>query len=285
MLEASLPFAAAVKPNLAFFEAYGAEGIAALERLRALVPADVPFVADAKRGDIGTTAARQAAALYDVLGADAVTVNPYLGEEAVAPLLERGDRFAYVLCRTSNPGAAEIQGLEVAADAAAGQPAEPLWARVARRVTRLGTRRDGRARRRRHRARRDGRHPGDRAGARVPRPGRRGAGRRGRAGARGRPRDRGSCGRTRRRRPARQRLPRASPARPWTSPDRVRSSDPGERVSRQAARRVGRQARCATLTPFRAGRRGPFAHEVQSHMPFINGIGARRAHHHPDHRA
>jgi orotidine-5'-phosphate decarboxylase len=138
VLEASLPVATAVKPNLAFFEAYGAEGIAALERLRALVPADVPFVADAKRGDIGTTAARQAAALYDVLGADAVTVNPYLGEEAIAPLLERGDRFAYVLCRTSNPGAAELQGLEVAADDVAGQPAEPLYARVARRVTGWG---------------------------------------------------------------------------------------------------------------------------------------------------
>ena len=138
VLEASLPVATAVKPNLAFFEAYGAEGIAALERLRALVPADVPFVADAKRGDIGTTAARQAAALYDVLGADAVTVNPYLGEEAIMPLLERGDRFAYVLCRTSNPGAAELQGLEVAADDAAGQPAEPLYARVARRVTGWG---------------------------------------------------------------------------------------------------------------------------------------------------
>ena len=138
VLEASLPVATAVKPNLAFFEAYGAEGIAALERLRTLVPADVPFVADAKRGDIGTTAARQAAALYDVLGADAVTVNPYLGEEAIAPLLERGDRFAYVLCRTSNPGAAELQGLEVAADAAAGEPAEPLYARVARRAAGWG---------------------------------------------------------------------------------------------------------------------------------------------------
>ena len=138
VLEASLPVATAVKPNLAFFEAYGAEGTAALERLRALVPADVPFVADAKRGDIGTTAARQAAALYDVLEADAITINPYLGEEAVAPLLERGDRFAYVLCRTSNPGAAELQGLEVAADDAAGAPAEPLYARVARRATGWG---------------------------------------------------------------------------------------------------------------------------------------------------
>ena len=108
--------------------------MAALERLRALVPPEVPFVADAKRGDIGSTAARQAAALYDSLGADAITVNPYLGEEAVLPLIERGDRFAYVLCRTSNPGAGELQGLVVAADAEDGYPSEPLYARVARRA-------------------------------------------------------------------------------------------------------------------------------------------------------
>jgi orotidine-5'-phosphate decarboxylase len=138
IVEASLPFAAAIKPNLAFFEAYGAEGVAALERLRALVPADVPFVADAKRGDIGSTAARQAVALFDVLGADAVTVNPYLGEEAISPLLDRADRFAYVLCRTSNSGAGELQALEVAADDATGWPAEPLHARIARRAATWG---------------------------------------------------------------------------------------------------------------------------------------------------
>ena len=138
IVEASLPYAAAVKPNLAFFEAHGSPGLAALERLRALVPSDVPFIADAKRGDIGSTAARQASALFDALGADAVTVNPYLGREAVEPLIERADRFAYVLCRTSNPGAAEIQGLLVGADEEAGHPAEPLWARVARHAATWG---------------------------------------------------------------------------------------------------------------------------------------------------
>jgi orotidine-5'-phosphate decarboxylase len=102
------------------------------------VPVDVPFVADVKRGDIGSTAARQAVALYDILGVDAVTANPYLGSEAIEPLLSRGDRFAYLLCRTSNPGAGELQGLEVAADAAIGAPAEPLYARVARRAQRWG---------------------------------------------------------------------------------------------------------------------------------------------------
>ena len=79
VLEAALPYAAAVKPNLAFFEAFGSAGIAALERLRASIPCDIPVIADAKRGDIGSTAARQAVALFDVLGADAVTVSPYLG--------------------------------------------------------------------------------------------------------------------------------------------------------------------------------------------------------------
>lgn len=132
VLEAAGPHAAAVKPNLAFFEAYGSAGVAALERIRAMVPDGLPVVADAKRGDIGSTAARQAIALYDVLGADAVTVNPYLGSGAVEPLLERADRFAYLLCRTSNPGAGELQDLRVEADDAIGAPPETLHERVAR---------------------------------------------------------------------------------------------------------------------------------------------------------
>jgi orotidine-5'-phosphate decarboxylase len=136
VLDACLPFAAAVKPNLAFFEAYGSAGWAALERLRARIPTDVPVIADAKRGDISTTSARQVVGYFDHLGVDAVTISPYLGEEAIAGYIDRADRFAYVLCRTSNPGAAEVQGLTVAARAAAdgafAAPAEPLWARVAR---------------------------------------------------------------------------------------------------------------------------------------------------------
>jgi orotidine 5'-phosphate decarboxylase subfamily 2 len=150
IIEACLPSAAALKPNLAFFEAFGPDGLAVLERLRARVPSGVPFIADVKRGDIGSTAARQATALYDRLGADAVTVNPYLGGEAIEPLLERADRFAYVLCRTSNPGAGELQDLVVggAAEGSGGpnvpdapadaSPPEPLYARVARRAVGWG---------------------------------------------------------------------------------------------------------------------------------------------------
>jgi orotidine-5'-phosphate decarboxylase len=132
-------YAAAVKPNLAFFEAFGSAGMAALERVRATIPSGLPVVADAKRGDIGSTAARQAVALFDVLGADAVTVSPYLGEEAIAPLLSRSDRLAYVLCRTSNRGAPELQTLIVAAgEGPDATPAEPLYLRVARRAASWG---------------------------------------------------------------------------------------------------------------------------------------------------
>jgi orotidine-5'-phosphate decarboxylase len=123
LLDAALPHAAAVKANLAFFEAFGSAGSAALERLRARVPADVPFIADAKRSDIGPTAARQAVAIFDALGADALTANPYLGQDALEPFLARTDRFVYVLCRTSNPGAGELQDLDVGG--------EPLYLHVA----------------------------------------------------------------------------------------------------------------------------------------------------------
>jgi orotidine-5'-phosphate decarboxylase len=138
IVEACAPYAAAIKPNLAFFEAFGSAGMAALERIRARLPADLPLVADGKRGDIATTAARQAVAIFDELGADAVTINPYLGSEAVAPFIERADRFAYVLCRTSNPGASELQNLVVGPDPSLDAPAEPLHTRVARRVVTWG---------------------------------------------------------------------------------------------------------------------------------------------------
>ena len=137
VLEAALPFAAAVKPNLAFFEAFGSAGLAVLERLRERIPPEVPVILDAKRGDIGSTAARHAVALFDHLGGDAVTASPYLGSGALRPLLERQDRFVYVLCRTSNPGASEFQDLRVADR---DDPAEPmpLYRRIARDVATWG---------------------------------------------------------------------------------------------------------------------------------------------------
>jgi orotidine-5'-phosphate decarboxylase len=134
IVKAAVPFAAAIKPNLAFWESHGSAGMAALERIRSSLPADLPVVADAKRGDISSTAAHQAIALFDRLGADAVTINPYVGREGLEPFLARADRFAYVLCRTSNPGAGEFQALVVEADPTTGSPAEPIYQRVARLV-------------------------------------------------------------------------------------------------------------------------------------------------------
>jgi len=142
LVEAAAEFAAAIKPNLAFFEAFGSAGWAALERVRAAIPSDVPVIADAKRADIDSTTARQVVGYYDSLGVDAVTISPYLGEDAIAAYIGRPDRFAYVLCRTSNPGAAELQALAVRAhwddSGALVAPDEPLWARVARRVAEWG---------------------------------------------------------------------------------------------------------------------------------------------------
>ena len=138
IVEAAGPYAAAIKPNLAFYESLGAAGLSALERIRARIPTAIPVVIDAKRADIGSTAAHHATALFDRLGADAVTVNPYPGGAAIAPLLEREDRYAYVLCRTSNPEAGELQNLIVAADPSIDAPAEALHLRVARRAASWG---------------------------------------------------------------------------------------------------------------------------------------------------
>ena len=125
LVEAASPYAAAIKANVAFFEAFGSAGVAALERIRKDIQPEIPFIADAKRADISSTASRQVAALFDALGADAVTLNPYLGLDAVAPFLERSERFVYLVCRTSNPGAAEFQAIP-------DESGQPLYLRVAR---------------------------------------------------------------------------------------------------------------------------------------------------------
>ncbi len=124
LLDAALDSVCAVKPNVAFFEQFGSQGYAVLERLRAVVPDDRILILDAKRGDIGTTAAAYARGLFDVLGADAVTVNPLQGGDAVAPFLDRPGRGVFILTRTSNPGAADFL------EAASGADGEPLYQRI-----------------------------------------------------------------------------------------------------------------------------------------------------------
>jgi orotidine-5'-phosphate decarboxylase len=116
IIEATADLVCAYKPNLAFYEALGEAGMAALTETLAAVPPHIPTIGDAKRGDVGHTARAYAQALFDGWGFDAVTVNPYLGGDALAPFLEREDRGVFVLCRTSNPGAAELQDLLVRAE-------------------------------------------------------------------------------------------------------------------------------------------------------------------------
>ncbi len=134
LIAATAPHAAAFKMNLAYFEALGSEGVRLAERVRRRVPAEIPLIIDAKRGDIGATVAAQGVALFDLLGADAVTASPYLGIGALAPFLDRTDRFTYLLCRTSNPESGELQSLRVSASDA--DPEETLAERVARLASR-----------------------------------------------------------------------------------------------------------------------------------------------------
>lgn len=123
IIDATADVACIYKPNLALYEALGEEGLAALRETLAHIPADTPVLLDAKRGDISATAAAYAQAAYEVWGADAVTVNPYLGWDGVSPFLRYEQRGAFVLCKTSNPSGGELQDLTVAG--------KPLYHRVA----------------------------------------------------------------------------------------------------------------------------------------------------------
>jgi orotidine-5'-phosphate decarboxylase len=113
IIQATAPYTSVYKPNLAFFEALGPAGMEALLEVRKSIPSEIPVIADAKRGDIGHTAANYAKAFFEVYGFDAVTVNPYLGYDAVKPFLVYRDHGVLLLCRTSNPGARDFQDLLV----------------------------------------------------------------------------------------------------------------------------------------------------------------------------
>jgi orotidine-5'-phosphate decarboxylase len=109
IIEATAPYAACFKPNIAFYEQFGIRGLKALEDTLASIPADIPVIGDVKRGDMGNTAEAYARAMFEQWGFGAVTVNGYQGSDAVAPFLAYEDRAVFVLCRTSNPGSREFQ--------------------------------------------------------------------------------------------------------------------------------------------------------------------------------
>lgn len=112
IVDATAPYAVAFKPNIAFFEAYGAKGWTSLEKLIAYLNNAYPeifTIADAKRGDIGNTATRYAKAFFETLGFDAVTVAPYMGRDAVEPFLTFSNKHAILLGLTSNNSATDFQ--------------------------------------------------------------------------------------------------------------------------------------------------------------------------------
>lgn len=129
IVEATADLVCAYKPNSAFYEALGENGFGALREsisdIRKIAP-EVPVILDAKRADIGSTNLGYVNAAFDELQADAITVHPYLGGEALAPFLEREDKMVFVLARTSNPGAGEFQDLLT--------DGVPLYRRVAKSV-------------------------------------------------------------------------------------------------------------------------------------------------------
>jgi len=126
VVDATSDLVCAFKPNLAFYEQYGEAGYAALRAVLKAIPKDIPVIADSKRGDIGHTAEAYARAIFDELGFDASTVNPYGGRDSVQPFAKYAEKGVLIWCRSSNPSAEDIQDLPV------GEDGTPLYQVIAR---------------------------------------------------------------------------------------------------------------------------------------------------------
>ena len=134
IVDATADLVCAYKPNLAFYEAMGMDGLRGLEATLAHIRQVAPhaiLLGDAKRGDIGSTAQAHATAIFDSWGFDALTASPYLGADSVEPFIERPEKGVFLLCRTSNPGSADFQGLLVHDQ----QGAKPLYQVVAEKAS------------------------------------------------------------------------------------------------------------------------------------------------------
>lgn len=124
IIDATHDLAAAFKPNLGFFVALGGAGLDALHQVRDAVPSDIPVILDGKLNDLGDTAKAYSTGVFDVLDFDALTVAPWLGEDALAPYLEKQGACVIVLVKTSNPGSGDLQDLVLASG-------DPLYLHVA----------------------------------------------------------------------------------------------------------------------------------------------------------
>jgi len=102
----------AYKINMAFYEVFGKEGYELLEKTMDYIPKDIPIILDGKRNDIGNTAEKYAKSIFETLNADATTVNPYLGSDGIKPFLKYKDKCSFILCRTSNTSAKELQNIK-----------------------------------------------------------------------------------------------------------------------------------------------------------------------------
>lgn len=135
IVDATCDLVCAYKPQIAFYEALGFEGLASLKRTVEHIKKSAPHavvIGDVKRGDIDSTAEAYATAMFDFWDFDAVTVHAYLGRQSVEPFLTRPERGALIVCRTSNPGAVELQDLRLApGDASGGVAGKRLFEHVA----------------------------------------------------------------------------------------------------------------------------------------------------------
>jgi orotidine-5'-phosphate decarboxylase len=113
IIDATSDLVCAYKPNFAFYEAQGREGLDTLEKTISYIPDSIVKIGDAKRGDIGNTSKAYAKSIFDYYGCDAVTVSPYLGFDSIEPFVQYHDRGIFVLCRTSNQGAKDFQSLQL----------------------------------------------------------------------------------------------------------------------------------------------------------------------------
>jgi uridine monophosphate synthetase len=118
LVKQTAPYAAAFKPNAAFFEVFGAEGWTALKEVISAINDEsnrlgsrIPIILDAKRGDIASTAEAYAKAIFETLGADCSTLNPYLGKDSIEPFIKNQEKGIFLLCKTSNPGSGDLQDL------------------------------------------------------------------------------------------------------------------------------------------------------------------------------
>ncbi|MEW6401380.1 MAG: orotidine-5'-phosphate decarboxylase [Chloroflexota bacterium] len=120
LVKQTAPYAAAFKPNAAFFEVFGAEGWTALKQVIEAIQEEshrigsmIPVVLDAKRGDIASTAEAYARSAFDALGAHCITLSPYLGKDSIEPFLQYPEKGVFLLCKTSNAGSMDLQNLLV----------------------------------------------------------------------------------------------------------------------------------------------------------------------------